>query len=85
MILNGDKFFISSLKIRAVITVKTGVYEPSDFRTYSLNLGILIPKYIRTYLAWQRKIGSYTKKHSYFIAKILDFCCLYLYIYIDNV
>ena len=28
---------------------------------------------IRTYLAWQRKIGSYTKKHSYFMAKVLGF------------
>ena len=56
-------------------TVKTNVEEPSDLRTYRLKLGILIPKYIRTYPAWQRKTGSYTKKHSYFIAKILDFNC----------
>ena len=34
-------------------------------------MGILIPNYIRTFLAWQRETGSYTKKYSYFVAKIL--------------
>ena len=38
-------------------------------RTYRLKLGILVPKYIRTYLGWQRTIGSYAK-NTYFVAKM---------------
>ena len=30
-------------------------------------MGILVPKYIRTYLGWKRTIGTYTKKPSYFV------------------
>ena len=61
---------------RSIIYTREQEYSKNPrIRTYRLKLGILIPKYIRTYLAWQRKMGSYTKKHSYFIAKILDFNC----------
>ena len=52
----------SEVTVNYSYTANTRVYEPSDLRTYRLKLGILIPKYIRTYLGWQRTIGSYTKK-----------------------
>ena len=45
-------------------TLKTRVQEPSDLRAFRLKFCILIPKYIRTYSACQRKIGSYIKKNT---------------------